>query len=87
MTAKFTKGPWTITEHMGDYCIDGACGFDVCIVTNDDDIDSYNAALIACAPEMYEQLQEVSNWLNSQLGFGDWHKEIESLLKKARGEA
>lgn len=36
--------------------------------------------------EMYEELQEVSNWLNTQLGMGEWHKDIEKLLAKARGE-
>ena len=45
-----------------------------------------NAHLIAAAPEMYEELQEVSNWLNTQLGMGEWHKDIEKLLAKARGE-
>lgn len=46
----------------------------------------YNAHLIAAAPEMYAELQEISNWANSQLGMGDWHKDIEKLLTKARGE-
>ena len=35
---------------------------------------------------MYEELQEVSNWLNTQFGKGEWHKDIEKLLAKARGE-
>lgn len=48
-------------------------------------INHPDAHLIAAAPEMYNQLSEVSNWLNSQLGMGDWHKEIEQLLAKARG--
>ena len=87
--AKFTKGEWHV-KPCGDM------GFNVCALSKGVSVYStvkavndakFDANLIACAPEMYEQLQEVSNWLNSQLGFGDWHKEIEALLAKARGEA
>jgi hypothetical protein len=79
--AKFTKGPW---HYDGDFqsIYNKYCEY-ICDAPLNNSADKH---LIACAPEMYAQLQEVSNWLNSQLGFGDWHKEIEALLAKARGE-
>jgi hypothetical protein len=48
-----------------------------------------NAALIACAPEMYELLDEISDGLLEAGGFGNCAlaKRIEALLAKARGEA
>ena len=91
---KFTKGEWKVFTNSDSFMCAGKIGILVegdCIVVADCNDwfateKRHNANLIACAPEMYEQLQEVSNWLNSQLGFGDWHKEIEVLLAKARGE-
>ncbi len=82
---QFTAGPWHVTEYMSDYVIDGADGFDVCNVINNDDIDRHNANLIAAAPEMYAMLEKLS----MQLTAINAHKavdEIERLLAKARGE-
>lgn len=46
-----------------------------------------NANLIAAAPEMYEKLQEVLNYLTDQFGESVGTDEIENILKKARGES
>jgi hypothetical protein len=48
-----------------------------------------NAALIACAPEMYEMLNDISDILLSIGGRGNhiMAERIEPLLAKARGEA
>ena len=48
-----------------------------------------NANLIACAPEMYAMLDEISNNLLEAGGFGNCQhaKEFEALLAKALGEA
>ena len=52
-----------------------------------DDEKKANAYLMAVAPEMYKELQEISFWLDTQSGMGDWRKHIEKLLSKARGES
>ena len=88
--AKFTKGEW-VSHDKRPYC-NGFSIFAgsqyVAFVGDSDNVTECetNANLIAAAPEMYEELQEVSNWLNSRFGMGDWHKDIEKLLAKARGE-
>ena len=82
----FTKAPWKIQDD--GYGLIGVLfrkGYGVLVGHKDNESIS-NAHLIAAASEMYEELQEVSNWLNTQLGMGEWHKDIEKLLAKARGE-
>lgn len=94
MTTKFTKGPWYVpTKEQHRYCAGK-----ICKLCDDDfpvvvaDVNTYfteakaNAALIACAPEMYEVLEKLS----MQLTEINAHKavdQIERLLAKARGEA
>lgn len=95
---RFTKGPWRVDKYgnvIQSETRDGgeairAGGIALCM---NDGEPKYNRHLIAAAPELYAELQEASNWFNSQIGFGDWftdfevwYKHIESLLKKARGE-
>ncbi|AUR84925.1 hypothetical protein NVP1064O_27 [Vibrio phage 1.064.O._10N.261.52.E2] len=50
-----------------------------------------NMHLIASAPEMYEVLTTIESMLNGMVGEhhydGNLHREIESLLAKARGES
>lgn len=96
--AKFTKGNWTLHRVDHDMTVKGEVhvvasdGYPSAFIPswNDDNETALeamaNAHLIAVAPEMYEELQEISNWMNSQFGMGDWHKDIEKLLSKARGE-
>jgi hypothetical protein len=89
---KFTKGPWRIFTKIDSYIISGKIGF-----TGDDgehvvvaDCNDWlanekiaNAALIACAPEMYYLL----NKLQIEVGLGiARHREIDRILAKARGE-
>lgn len=89
MTAKFTKGQWKATiSNNGRHQISGDNGKQVCAMWNCKERDS-NAALIACAPEMYEMLDEISDGLLDAGGYGNCAlaKRIETLLAKARGEA
>lgn len=95
---KFTPGPWrvgrsTITRvycSKGDRIISPRdligqvegryCGQDVA-----------NANLIAAAPEMYDVLEQIQEWmLHIDMDFGvtnDYlYSDIKCLLKKARGE-
>jgi hypothetical protein len=89
---KFTPAPWEVKqgkdykENLTVYS-SGDNNYHIAYITTDGDsnyyIDDYiqraNAALIACAPEMYEMLEEL---LYGQVAPED----IEQLLKKARGE-
>lgn len=84
---KFKSGKWWVNDNKVVMCETGrvAYAYSGHNIPYVQDINA-NANLIAAAPEMYEELQEVSNWLNTQLGMGEWHKDIEKLLAKARGE-
>lgn len=83
MSEQFTKGPW---EHDWSSSDVSAGGFIICDTCSDGSQESEaNAALIACAPEMYEMLK----WLSvAVLKDGSIaHKNAVELLAKARGEA
>jgi len=87
MTAKFTKGPWRIESRVrGDFIFASEerlnAGFNICKVSGPE--SSYNASLIACAPEMYEMLERVAR-THLHENSGLWI-EVTDLLKKARGE-
>jgi hypothetical protein len=89
MITKFTKGPWKATvSNNGRHQISGDSGKQVCAMWNCKERDS-NAALIACAPEMYEMLDNISDILLDVGGRGNhiMAKQIEALLTKARGES
>lgn len=77
---KFTKGPWKLSENRDSYLIASEnTGFSICYTTLSEDVDKYNAHLIAAAPEMYEFLGSL------QLDVANDCKRDE-ILAKARGE-
>ena len=87
MTTKFTKGPWVVefdNQKTNDRTYVATKDSYICKMMSND----YDANIIACAPEMYEMLDEISD---SLLEGGVWNctlpKRIEELLAKARGEA
>ncbi len=93
--AKFTKGPWKITESKLQNKIiiegDNYVISDVNDPTMNEDIA--NAHLIAAAPEMYEALlylipliKELHNITDHKLKLDNVAYEINLLLAKARGE-
>ena len=87
MSEQFTKGPWLKNGRL-IYSRDA-----VFIATaSKTDIEDFqqiesNAALIACAPEMYALLNEISDGLLEAGGYVNFvlAKRIEELLAKARG--
>ena len=89
MTAKFTKGPWSV---KGDWMIVDSTERLIAQfeplndeISNGNTPESFaNAALIACAPEMYGLLSKLQ--IEGGLGTAR-HREIDRLLAKARGEA
>lgn len=85
--AKFTKGPW-IVGGLLQTAVEKETGFGICNMQLSEPVDINNAKLIACAPEMYEMLDEISDGLLDAGGYGNCAlaKRIEQLLAKARGE-
>jgi hypothetical protein len=82
MTAKFTKGPWQV--FMGGASVGNSNGLGIAALWSDGDELEANAALIACAPEMYEMLETILQVFEMD------HRtttDVISLLEKARGEA
>lgn len=91
---KFTKGPWVVNDGFKSNFLRGKItaeikNNDVVIV----DTPSFyfgqavavaNANLIACAPDMYEMLEKIK--IQMECCHGVNTNEIESLLKRARGE-
>ena len=85
---KFTKGPWRIDEFR-DFASIMAGYTEICYIDDDLNCDKVraNARLIASAPEMYELLELLDNYLAINGGLNDrMTTEIRKLLKKARGE-
>lgn len=92
--AKFTKGPWTITESSwADYSWDINMGSHnaaaTVVVRMEYDADNSfeledNAHLIAAAPEMYEMLNDIAISMECEHGVDT--NAIFALLAKARGE-
>jgi hypothetical protein len=81
MSERFTKGNWHTEQRAKGVIIladseDLNAGFSICSVNGPE--SEANAALIECAPEMYEMLVEVNKYLDSS--------KIDWLLAKARGE-
>lgn len=100
---KFTHGEWEIEEreahirdtHMFSFAI-MTKEHRICMCQTDDDRNipqmRANAALIAAAKEMYEELKQLSEYFHKK---GKQHKSlkmftianrIDHILKKARGE-
>ncbi|AUR97465.1 hypothetical protein NVP1239O_29 [Vibrio phage 1.239.O._10N.261.52.F6] len=96
---EFTKGEWVIDIYSGNGQVDviSGCGRKTLHCNKRHfgqsltDEDLANAYLIAAAPEMYEMLTTIESMLNGMVGEhhydGNLHREIESLLEKARGES
>lgn len=85
---KFTKGPWRI-EEFRDFASIMAGYTEICYIDDDLNCDKVraNARLIAAAPEMYELLELLDNYLATNGGLNDrMTTEIRKLMKKARGE-
>ena len=85
---KFTKGPWRIDEFR-DFASIMAGYTEICYIDDDLNCDKVraNARLIAAAPEMYELLELLDNYLAINGGLNDrMTTEISKLLKKVRGE-
>lgn len=85
---KFTKNKWILSEvESGDFDVysedDNPTHVAFVSAWDAGDEAKYNAALIACAPEMYELLQK----LRAHYNFSEYcENEIDALLAKARGE-
>lgn len=86
MSEQFTKGPWLKNGRL-IYSRDA-----VFIATaSKTDIEDFqqieaNAALIACAPEMYELLKDLLGNSSFNVEHSDVADKIEIMLAKARGE-
>ncbi|AUS00805.1 hypothetical protein NVP1278O_70 [Vibrio phage 1.278.O._10N.286.54.E8] len=87
--AKFTKGPWKLSENRDSYLIASEnTGFSICYTTLSEDVDKYNANLMAAAPEMYEFLDIFVKLVEDDSSEDFLYKfnDIKLLLAKARGE-
>ena len=85
---KFTKWPWRIDEFR-DFASIMAGYTEICYIDDDLNCDKVraNARLIAAAPEMYELLELLDNYLAINGGLNDrMTTEIRKLMKKVRGE-
>ena len=86
MSEHFTKGPWlcggasVVLESEG---MPLCCLVNSAVNTGDNTEDYANAALIACAPEMYEMLKA----LLPQIAGSPAALKVNRLLAKARGES
>lgn len=91
MTAKFTKGPWSV---KGDWMIVDSnerliAQFEPLNdeLSNGNTPESFaNASIIACAPEMCEMLEQFKDFAVRQGWQHVLINEAEKLLAKARGE-
>lgn len=91
---KFTKGNWTVEDGKVVVCE----GFRVAYAYSGSNIPltpkiNANAHLISCAPDMYEMLEKVNQTHHDsdyEIEHSDLlcalYDDIESLLKRARGE-
>ena len=98
---KFTKGDWKADQIKvngepveGAWCVT-ASGFSLASVRSGptfgviDEIQKANAHLIAAAPEMYETLKTLADYLSCMDGKQyeiELEEKINSLLARARGE-
>lgn len=80
MSTRFTKGKWFVNSTGSKTWVDTETGFTIAQVF-DVEGHSYDANLIATAPDMYEALRSICNGEGLQPG-----TTIEGILAKARGE-
>ena len=94
MNEKFTHGPWMVNKSIPTYIYNNEHGSICCIhfinsrKLNSLEESSANAALIAAAPEMYEELKlhcARCMWAHPSCERCDTCKTMK-ILKKARGE-
>lgn len=83
--AKFTKGEWFVVETASETTV--SCeDCDIATIW----VNNYDAHLIACAPEMYEILENLSTYINEDglvtSGLSSEMVKIRRVLAKARGE-
>ena len=80
----FTKGPWVVGE-FGDVFVrkEEIPNLIASVIIDTDEF--YNAHLISAAPELYEALEDLVNWFQSEYGESDRLKSGLSALDKARG--
>ena len=87
MSEQFTKGSWVLFGYEIKVKVDfGEGWFPVCKVNVFNEAKA-NAALIACAPEMYEMLSLLLTNSTFNVEHPVFAEEVEKLLAKARGEA
>ena len=96
---KFTPGPWHASVKPGVHYVVSDDSYTIATTYwRENNEERFNAALIAAAPEMYEMLDFLSNYLNvasaampKESGFGDamigFSNNIDAILARARGEA
>lgn len=89
---KFTQGPWMVNKSIPPYIYNNEHG-SICRIhfinsreLNSLEESSANAALISAAPEMYEALSDICKVFKKDGRFPKTWREIEKLLRKARGE-
>lgn len=90
---KFTPGEWWVSGMVDfsqpvsfDAAIETNKTFIAFLATQDKDELNANAALIAASPDMYRMLIRAFNMLDGTYIGGELAKEIDELLKKARGK-
>lgn len=89
---KITKGPWYINEYgriISEHsnCSLNGIGISGAILTSGKEAEA-NAMFISAAPEMYEALLNMRNYMSWKFGEDDPHvKNADKALKKARGES
>ena len=87
MSEQFTKGPWlwggasVVLESEGTPL---CCLVNSAVNTGDNTEDYANAALIACAPEMYEMLKCIRDHVQIPQSY---ENRVDAVLAKARGES
>ena len=85
--AKFTKGEWKVVNGKTYSCVRVTDSVVCDIRTVNCAFNEHDAHLIAAAPEMYEMLSKIHDYLevSGPTGF-NLSLDINDLLKKARGE-
>jgi hypothetical protein len=89
---KYAMGPWKVVKHANWLSINSADGLFIVEVEPVEkpfiDRKAANAALIAAAPELYDMVEELSNYLDEKGLLRDQELIIKAdrLRAKARGE-
>lgn len=91
----FTKGPWRVDDsvhgeeggivHIKSDGYSEMCTMFASALENEDEFLA-NANLIAAAPDLYETLDRLVNWIWSEHGMTDRVNDAVKALAKARGE-